>query len=138
MKKLVISLIVLLTTLSSLAQIQVKKELGTSNDNTPNNQNYDAVIYRLFPTQNIWTFIKLNTRTGQIWQVQYDVKENNRLETGLNLISLVTKEEEKNGRFTLYPTQNLYTFILLDQFEGSLWQVQWSTETEKRLIVPIK
>ncbi|MBF4494455.1 hypothetical protein IR010_18060 [Flavobacterium sp. MR2016-29] len=72
------------------------------------------IVYKLFPTQNLWTFIKLNTRNGQMWQVQYDTKENNRLETSLNLIPLVVKENEVNNRFTLFPTQNIFTFILLD------------------------
>lgn len=34
------------------------------------------------------------------------------------------------GRFTLYPTQNVFTFILLDQIDGRMWQVQWSTKAE--------
>ncbi|MCQ2578554.1 MAG: hypothetical protein MJ176_08500 [Treponema sp.] len=32
------------------------------------------VRYRLFPTQNTWTFLKLDTITGKIWQVQFSVK----------------------------------------------------------------
>ena len=124
--------------MTSFAQTQVKKNEGASNDKTQNNQNYEAVIYRLFPTQNMWTFIKLDTRNGQMWQVQFDVSGNNRLQTNLSLLSLVTKAEETNGRFTLYPTQNIYTFILLDQIDGRVWQVQWSTEADKRLIVPIE
>ena len=75
----------------------------------------NIVVYKLFPTQNMWTFIKLNTRNGQMWQVQYDTKGDNRIETFLNLSPLVSKEKEINGRFTLYPTQNIYNFILLDQ-----------------------
>jgi hypothetical protein len=138
MKKLVISLIVVLITMTSFAQTQVKKNEDTLNGKTQNNQNYEAVIYSLFPTQNRWTFIKLNTRNGQMWQVQYDVPGSNRLEINLSLVPLVTKEEETNGRFTLYPTQNIYTFILLDQLDGRVWQVQWSTEAESRFIVPIK
>ena len=31
------------------------------------------VRYRLFPTQNMWTFLKLDTMTGKIWQVQFSV-----------------------------------------------------------------
>ncbi|MBS1491036.1 MAG: hypothetical protein JSS93_10950 [Bacteroidetes bacterium] len=97
-----------------------------------------AVTYRLFPTQNMWTFIKLNTRNGQMWQVQFDVQGDNRHEVYLNLISLVTLDNESNDRFTLYPTQNMYNFILLDQQDGKVWQVQWSTETKNRIIVPIE
>jgi hypothetical protein len=96
----------------------------------------NAVTYRLFPTQNMWTFIKLNTRNGQMWQVQYDVKGDNRHETYLSLESLVTLENEINDRFTLYPTQNIYNFLLLDQYDGRTWQVHWSIEAKNRGIVP--
>jgi hypothetical protein len=43
-----------------------------------------------------------------------------------------------NDRFTLYSTQNMYTFILLDQVDGKTWQVQWSTEAKNRFIIPIE
>lgn len=135
MKKVAISLWVVLMTMTAFAQAQLK-----NNDSTPNllnNQTFETVKYRLFPTQNMWTFIKLNTRNGEMWQVQYDVNENNRGEVNLNFIPLVTKNEETNGRFTLYSTQNIYTFILLDQVDGRTWQVQWSTKTKERLIIPI-
>ena len=73
-----------------------------------------------------------------MWQVQYDTQANNRHETYLNLTALVTKENEVNDRFTLYPTQNIYTFILLDQVDGKTWQVQWSIDAENRIVIPIE
>ena len=124
----------MLITMTSLAQVNKN---GIASNDIQNSQNYQPVTYRLFPTQNIWTFIKLNTRNGRMWQVQFDINGNSRFETNLGLLPLVTKEEETNGRFTLYPTQNIYTFILLDQLDGREWQVQWSKESEQRLIVPI-
>ena len=48
-----------------------------------------------------------------------------------------TKEEEKNGRFFLYPTQNVWNFILLDQLDGRVWQVQWSIEEKNRMVIRI-
>ena len=51
---------------------------------------------------------------------------------------LISTEKEVNGRFTLHSTQNIYTFILLDQIEGKMWQVQWSTKLEDRGIIPIE
>ncbi|RZK39904.1 MAG: hypothetical protein EOO90_17160 [Pedobacter sp.] len=95
-----------------------------------------AVVYRLFSTRNKWTFIKLNTRNGQMWQVQYSLEEYNR-EDPLSLISRVSKEEEKNGRFFLYPTQNMYNFILLDQLDGRVWQVQWSIVEKSKMVIRI-
>ena len=48
-----------------------------------------AVRYRLFPTQNMWTFLKLDTMTGQIWQVQYSVKgDDYRFETSLSSLDI--------------------------------------------------
>lgn len=47
---------------------------------------------------------------------------------------LVDKEEEKNGRFFLYPTTNIYNFILLDQIDGRTWQVQWGKEGERGVL----
>jgi hypothetical protein len=86
----------------------------------------------------MWTFIKLNTRNGKMWQVQYDIEGDNRFETYLNLVPLVSKEKEVTGRFILYSTQNIYTFILLDQLDGKMWQAQWSIEAKNRLIIPIE
>ncbi len=52
--------------------------------------------------------------------------------------SLVPLIKEENDRFALYPTQNIYTFILLDQVDGRTWQVQWSIDTYSRGVIPIK
>ena len=40
-------------------------------------------------------------------------------------------------RFELYPTQNMYQFLLLDKNFGSMWHVQWGLDSKKRWIVPI-
>lgn len=94
-------------------------------------------IFRLYPSENIWTFLKLNTATGEIWQVHFSVQEGGRDELLLNGISLVEGEEFVAGRFELYPTDNIYNFILLDQHDGRTWQVQWSYNEESRGIIPI-
>jgi hypothetical protein len=86
----------------------------------------------------MWTFIKLDTRNGLLWQVQYSLNPENRMVTYLNLDRLASVNEELNDRFTLYPTQNMYNFILLDQVNGKTWQVQWSTEYANRGILPIE
>lgn len=98
------------------------------------------VRYRLFPTQNVWTFLKLDTMTGKIWQVQFSVKgDDYRFETVLSSIDIAEglKLEKKVGRFTLFPTQNTYNFVLLDQIDGYTFQVQWSGEAENRFVLPI-
>lgn len=101
-------------------------------------QTYNIEHFKLVPTQNIWTFIKLDTQTGQMWQVQYSVNDNEgRLEYDLNPYPLLTTAKKVNGRFELYPTQNIYNFILLDRIDGKIWQVQWSFDEEGRVIIPI-
>mgnify|MGYP006110326551 FL=1 len=93
--------------------------------------------FKLYPTQNTFTFLKLDTRDGTILQVQWSHKEANRFETFLNGFPLVSEEEKRPNRFVLYPTQNIWTFVLLDQINGNTWQVQWSTDYNDRLILPI-
>ena len=94
-------------------------------------------IYQLFPTPNMYNFIKLNTRNGKMSQVQWGVEDKFRFETTLSDISRVNLEEEKNGRFILYSTTNTYNLILLDQIDGRTWQVQWSTEENNRMVLRI-
>ena len=89
--------------------------------------------YQLFPTENRWNFINLDTQTGRMHMVQYSTESSNQTFTyKLSDVSLVEDEStSKPGRFTLYPTQNKFNFILLDQTDGRTWQVQWSTKSEE-------
>lgn len=107
-------------------------------DDTKSQQNSNVVSYRLFPTQNVRIFIKLNTRNGKMWQVQFGMDDDNRFVTNLSLDALVSLDNESNDRFILYATQNIYTFILLDQISGKTWQVQWSTDPRNRAVIPIE
>ena len=73
-----------------------------------------------------------------MWQVHFSVEnDTNTGELILNSLPLVDKEMEINGRFTLYPTENMYNFLLLDQISGLVVQVQWSLEVTKRGIVSV-
>lgn len=98
-----------------------------------NTEFVENLAYKLFPTDNHWTFIKLNTRNGKMWQVHFTVSEEGMGgEVILNSVALVDFEYEVNGRFNLYPTENMYNFILLDQIDGNAYQVQWSMEEKYR------
>lgn len=92
-----------------------------------------TVPYRVFATQNIYTLLKLDTRVGLIWQVQWG-EEGERFTLPINFKELVPGG--KPGRFTLYPTRNIYTFILLDQETGNTWHVQWGI-SGSRFVQPI-
>lgn len=94
-------------------------------------------VYKLYPTPNMYTFIKLNTRNGQMWQVQWGLEDKYRFETILSETPRVYIDEEKNGRFILYSTTNTYNLLLLDQIDGRVWQVQWSLEADSRGVMRI-
>ena len=128
MKKILVLFIFLIAPLFLFAQSQQNPYPTISPDSSVN--------YRLFPTRNMWTFIKLNTKNGQLWQVQWDTGRD-QLEVPLSLSPRVPIEKESIGRFFLYPTQNMYNFLLIDQIDGRVWQVQWSTEVDERVVVPI-
>lgn len=101
-------------------------------DTIPEPTQSTDVPYRMFRSQNIYTLLKLDTRTGQVWQVQRGDDEH-RFVAAINTKPLV--DGGKPGRFTLYPTLNIYTFILLDQEDGRTWQVQWGSSSA---MTPIK
>jgi hypothetical protein len=128
MKKLFQFLFILLASISLHAQIKTKPNV------LDNVKDIQGANFRLFPTTNMWTFLKLDTRNGLMWQVQYSLNSENRMVTYLNLDRLASVNEEVKDRFTLYPTTNIWTFLLLDQVEGTPYQVQWSTDPEKRFV----
>jgi len=110
----------------------------TTDSPTQNVSMDENVNYRLFSTKNMYTFIKLDTRNGRLWQVQWSTKgEDYRFENVLSITKLVDDVNEKSGRFFLYPTTNMYNFILLDQIDGRSWQVQWSTDEDNRMVLKI-
>lgn len=132
MKKFIIIAIISLIAFVSCRQDGNKSAIPAKQEIKEN------VRYRMFPTENIWTFLKLDTRSGKIWQVQYSINDNYRGEVELNNKALVSDDAAENGRFTLYPTKNMYNFILLDQTDGKMWQIQWSTEEENRIVIPMQ
>jgi len=127
MKKIALWIILLLLVTMMFVNCGQSSSVGNASDG----------VYELYPTKNIWNFIKLNTQDGRMWQVQYTVSEEAaRGETVLSDIKLA--EGGKNGRFALYPTQNMWNFILLDRITGKTYQVQYSLDDPNmRGIVPI-
>ena len=130
MKRVIFLLVFAMTTILAEAQTDVR-QVRPEFSQSPN------ATYRLFPTNNMWIFIKLNTSPGRLWLVQYGTKAGEQLEIPLSRIQRADEANKKNGRFTLYSTQNMYNFILLDQIDGKVWQVQWSTDGKNNLVIPI-
>lgn len=115
----------------SISNAQTEKPQQMATSTIPNN---DAK-FLLFPTQNYYNFLKLNTRTGEVYIVQYST-EGKEMDIKIDsyYYPLVTKEEQTNGRFFLYPTKNFYTFLLMDQIDGRVWQLQWGFEEKDRFL----
>ena len=92
--------------------------------------------YRLYPTQNMWTFLKLDTATGKLCHVQYGIEDGRSFEYALSDvdISACSGRKQVNGRYKLHSTQNHWNFLLLDTLDGDVYQVRWG---EKCGILPI-
>jgi hypothetical protein len=127
MKKILIFLLICLASNTTFAQ-------NTSETPIQNISTDSNAIHRLFSTRNMYTFIKLDTRNGKMWQVQWGTESKYRFENTLSDIAQVNKDDEKNGRFFLYPTTNIHNFILLDQIDGRTWQVQWGDQADRMVI----
>lgn len=88
--------------------------------------------FKLYPTENVYTFLRLDTATGRVAQVQWSQDSENEG-------SVIINDEDlslglSSGTFELYPTKNLFQFILLDKVTGRQWHIQWGMETTKRWI----
>lgn len=88
--------------------------------------------YKVYPTENMYTSLLLDTATGEVDAIQIGLGDN---ESTLYLVSEPVLGDHVvliNGKFELYPTKNMYNFILLDTSSGIAYQVQWHTEKSKR------
>ena len=90
--------------------------------------------YKLYPTENIYTFLQLDTKTGRIEQVQWSLDSDNEGTFPINSEDLTYGFGYGSGSFELYPTKNMYQFLLLDKTSGRKWHVQWGIGDSKRWI----
>ena len=130
--------------------------------------------YVVYPTENVYTSLLLDTQTGKIEQLQISLGDTpqrrvtlsdryimfDELEAERQYKSDLKEWEEipeqergewdikpdyktykesigKVGQYKLYPTKNMYNFIMVDTINGFTWQVQWSTEKESRMVIMI-
>lgn len=94
--------------------------------------------YKLYQTENIYTFLQLDTKTGMIKQVQWSLNPDNEFSVTINSDDLTYGSDYGSKTFELYPTQNIYQFILIDKTSGNKWHVQWGMESDERWIRKIK
>ena len=89
--------------------------------------------FKLYTTTNMYNFLKLDTRLGDVTAVQFDINGPNEYEYHVGSVwKSIPVDQQVDGRYELYPTQNYYTFLLLDQIDGKVYHVQWSMERINR------
>ena len=86
----------------------------------------------LYPTSNMYNFIKLDTRSGEMRMVQWSTESKKEFEYTLSRRKLAYTDTP--GRFKLHPTDNQWTFLLLDTVDGSVYHVQWSFDEDERIV----
>lgn len=101
-------------------------------------RNIDKPRFKMYQTDNIYNLLKLDTRIGKVWIVQYGMKDVEAQVASINYWGRVSESEGWDGRFELYPTKNKYNFIMLDTGTGDTYQVQWDTDPSYRFVVPIE
>ena len=119
-KRLIISLLCLLVGISAYSQTGVApaKEEYQKGVRVPN--------FKLVSTENIQVFLKLDTSRGLIEMVRFGTREKDRRESTVNYYPLATGDDAVPGRFELYPTEYVRTYLLLDVLDGRTWQVEWT------------
>ena len=148
MKKVFLTITIMMGVLSAFAQTKQKvarndstlikiENLLRENNAWLENIELDLSLkqrYKLYQTDNIYTFLQLDTKTGQIKQVQWSLDSDKEGSVTINDEDLSYGLGYGSGSFELYPTKNMYQFILLDKTDGRNWHVQWGMEFEKRWI----
>lgn len=91
--------------------------------------------YKLYPTENMYTFLLLDTKTGKIEKVQWNLDRDKEFSVYINSEDL--SYGTGSGTFELFPTQNMYQFLLVDKTNGRVWHVQWGMNEKERWLRPI-
>ena len=73
------------------------------------------------------------TKTGRIEQVQWSQNRDNEGSFSINSEDLSYKGYTA-GSFELYPTPNMFQFILIDKVNGRKWHVQWGLKSSEMWI----
>lgn len=113
-----------------LAEIQLLEQIET--DLSWKNR------FKMYQTENVHNLLHLDTKTGRIKQIQWTLDAENERSFNVNTEDLTHDARHGPGVFELYPTKNMYQFILLDKVNGRTWHVQWGLEDEHRWIRRIK
>ena len=94
---------------------------------------HSAGRYRLYPTENTYNFLQLNTQTGEVYQIQWSSEKEEEFTVAVNSKKLVDMTMPI-GTFEMYPTENMYQFLLLNTISGEVYHLQWGMNKKERWI----
>ena len=118
-----------ITVSSDSIQLEIKDLLFS----IKNRQDYIGK-YKIYQTENIYILLKLDTTTGRIEMIQWNLDKEKEFELYINNEDFSYGILSVPGRFELYPTKNMYQFILIDTLFGTTWHVQWGTKLSEQWI----
>ncbi|MDE7465873.1 MAG: hypothetical protein K2M59_05535 [Muribaculaceae bacterium] len=84
----------------------------------PTNKSTNYALY----SAETGVFLRLDTRDGTIQAIVPSNSKKNRV---LNSQPLVSNND--SGRFELYPTDNIWEWLLFDNVTGEMWTLKWSS-----------
>lgn len=74
--------------------------------------------YKLYTTDNLYTLLELDSKIGRIKQVQWSLDSDSEGTFTINNDDLSYGMGYGSDSFELYPTKNMYQFILIDKTEA--------------------
>ena len=74
--------------------------------------------YKLYPTDNLYTLLELDSKIGRTKQVQWSLDSDSEGTFTINNDDLSYGMGYGSDSFELYPTKNMYQFILIDKTEA--------------------
>ena len=123
MKRFFVILAAVCMAASMMAQSQIQF-------NAVNHESNSSIRYKLYPTFNMWTYLKLDTQTGRVTMLQFStngIEDEGEIYVGVPM-EVYVGNEAVNGRYELYPTTNMWTFLMIDQKNGNTYHIQWSNQ----------
>ena len=90
--------------------------------------------YKIYQTENIHILLKIDTRIGRVYMIQYASKDPLAVEIPIGPYPHGRVNWGWNGRFELYPTKDMYNFIMIDSYWGEIYRVQWGPKASDRFV----
>ena len=90
-------------------------------------ENKSNKVFELYTTKSDLVFLRLDTRYGYIWMIEGST-DSSLTENEQILIHdhpLDFDNDPFIGRFELFPTKNIYNFMMIDKKLGNVMQIQY-------------